>query len=48
MGNGHWLPSTLATHGGDTCYLHSGYLNKTKLATQEKGQWLPTLATFLK
>ena len=41
-GNGHWLPSTLATHGGDTCYPDSGYLNKTTLATPKKGQWLPS------
>ena len=26
VGNGHWLPSTLATHGGDTCYPDSGIL----------------------
>ena len=36
------LPSTLATHGGDTCYPDSGYLNKTTLATQKR-----TVATYI-
>ena len=35
----HWLP---ITHGGDTCYPDSGYLNKTTVATPKKDRFHKT------